>query len=77
MRFGDKWVNPAASDDNPNKVGYFVRTGNRYGKINPGKFYEFTDKHGGFWQVPASSVERHRAAAKPRLERSLAEEEQE
>ena len=57
MRFGDKWVNPAASDDNPNKVGYFVRTGNRYGKINPGKFYEFTDKHGGFWQVPASSVE--------------------
>lgn len=43
FKFGDKVINPWASDNNQIKVGIFVRSLKRY--------YEFTDGNGKFWQV--------------------------
>lgn len=53
MKFGDQFVNPFASEDNPHKVGYFVRWRYHRGRCNPGKHMELTDKKGDFWEVPA------------------------
>lgn len=51
MKFGDEYVNPWASHDNPERVGYFVRSGRNTGKLNHGEWYEFTDKKGRFWKM--------------------------
>ena len=53
MEFGDRFVNPFASNDNPHKVGYFVRWKYRKGRLNPGKQMELTNKIGDFWELPA------------------------
>lgn len=47
--FGDLVENGAASIDNPQRYGYFVRRGYRDGKLNPGPFVEMTDARGKFW----------------------------
>ena len=50
-KFGDRIKNPWASDDNPTKVGIFVRQFRRTGKLNPGTIWEFTDGNGKFWEI--------------------------
>lgn len=50
-RFGDDVINDAASDDNPQKKGQFVRFVRRTGRMNPGLSWEITDGNGKFWEV--------------------------
>lgn len=60
MKFGDRYVNPWASDRNPTKVGYFVRWKYRSrGRTNPGKYMELTDKKGKFWELEHDNHERY------------------
>ncbi len=55
-KYGDAIVNQCASMSNPLRTGYFVRSGVRAaGKMNPGKYYELTDKKGRFWEISATS----------------------
>lgn len=66
FRFGDPFTNPWASDDNPKKHGFYVRTGYRQrGSINNGKYYEFTDKKGRFWQMSGKAVDEALTAPSP------------
>jgi len=50
-KFGDLMRNPWASESNPQRDGYFVRAKRTTGKLNPGLWYEMTDKNGKFWEV--------------------------
>jgi len=54
--FGDLMRGVHASADNPQRDGYYVRTICRTGRLNPGKFYELTDKRGRFWRYPSKGV---------------------
>jgi hypothetical protein len=49
FNFGEFVVNPDASPDNPTRYGFFVRTINNDGRLNPGTSYEITDGKGKFW----------------------------
>ncbi|OTA15016.1 hypothetical protein Xbed_03627 [Xenorhabdus beddingii] len=49
--FGDHMRNPWAGESNPNRDGYFVRSRRVTGKLNPGLWYEMTDKRGRFWEI--------------------------
>lgn len=51
-RFGDTIENGWASEDNPTRVGFFVREGRRTGRMNAGRYFEVTDGHGKFWELP-------------------------
>lgn len=44
-RYFNRW----ASVNNPQRVGTYVRTVRRTGRLNPGTFYELTDGKGEFW----------------------------
>jgi hypothetical protein len=57
-QFGEKLINPYASKSNPHREGYFIREIKRSGFINPGIYWEFTDKKGNFWQSAKVSFER-------------------
>ena len=57
-KFGDWLRGIYASESNPTRDGMYVRTINRTGRVNAGKFYELTDGKGKFWQYPAKSTER-------------------
>ncbi len=50
-KFGATVTNHFASEDNPTRVGIFVRSGRRNGRMNPGVWWELTDGRGKFWQV--------------------------
>jgi hypothetical protein len=50
-KFGDIMRNPWAGEGNPQRDGYFVRAKRTTGKLNPGLWYEMTDKNGKFWEV--------------------------
>jgi len=52
-KFGDRMRNPWAGEGNPQRDGYFVREGRRTGNLNPGRYYEFTDGNGKFWELRA------------------------
>ena len=52
FKFGDIISNGWASDDNPTKTGFFVRTVRSRGKLNPGIHVELTDGKGKMWQTP-------------------------
>ena len=52
MTFGDVIENAFASDDNPTKRGYVVRTLKRTGRLNPGAFAVITDGRGKMWECP-------------------------
>lgn len=54
--FGERLRGIYAGEGNPHREGFYVRTVRRTGRLNPGKFYELTDKKGHFWQYPASAV---------------------
>ncbi len=51
FKFGDLVENGWASDDNPTRVGVFVRRGCRTGRMNPGPYAVLTDMKGKFWEV--------------------------
>lgn len=51
FKFGDRIENTAASIDNPQKYGYFVRSGLRVGRLNNGKYIQMTDGLGEFWEI--------------------------
>ncbi len=55
-KFGDRMRGAYASENNPQRDGYFVREIIRTGRLNPGKCYQFTDGKGAFWTYPAESV---------------------
>ncbi len=50
-KFGDVVENGWASENNPTRVGFFVRAGKRTGRMNAGKFWEITDGKGKFWEL--------------------------
>lgn len=52
FKFGDLISNGFASDDNPTKTGFFVRTVRRTGRLNPGMHVELTNGKGKMWQTP-------------------------
>lgn len=54
-RFGDTIENGWASEDNPTRVGIFVREGRRTGRLNPGRYFEVTDGNGKFWELPVTT----------------------
>lgn len=53
-KFGDFIENGWASHENPRRFGTFVRAGRRTGRLNPGPYWELTDRNGAFWEVSAS-----------------------
>jgi hypothetical protein len=54
--FGERIRGNYASVDNPIREGYYVRTIIRTGRLNPGKWYQLTDRKGRFWNFMASEV---------------------
>jgi hypothetical protein len=50
-RFGDLIENGWASTENPHRFGTFVRAGRRTGRLNPGPYWELTDRNGTFWET--------------------------
>lgn len=54
-QFGQLMRGVHASPDNPQRDGFYVRTVVRSGRLNPGRFYELTDKRGNFWRYPVGS----------------------
>jgi hypothetical protein len=49
--FGDIVENGWASADNPQRRGFVIRTGQKFGRINPGPFVELTNGKGDFWRL--------------------------
>ncbi|WP_323870033.1 hypothetical protein [Xenorhabdus szentirmaii] len=49
--FGDYMRNPWAGEGNPHRDGYFVKSKRVTGKLNPGLWYQMTDKKGKFWEI--------------------------
>lgn len=43
-----------AGKTNPQRDGYYVKTIVRKGRLNPGIWYQLTDKKGRFWQYEAT-----------------------
>lgn len=54
--FGERLRGIYASADNPIRDGFYVKTIHRSGRVNPGKFYQLTDRKGKFWSYPAECV---------------------
>ena len=57
-KFGDIIENEWASISNPNRKGYFVRSGVRTGLMNRGKYYQITNAKGKFWELMADGDSR-------------------
>ena len=56
IQFGDAILNRAASESNPRRVGYYVETVRRKGRVvNPGTYLRLTDKRGDFWEHGATN----------------------
>lgn len=49
FKFGDRVMNPHASEDNPHKYSFFVEMIFRSGPVNKGRWYRCTDGNGNFW----------------------------
>lgn len=49
--FGDVVENGWASENNPTRRGYFVRSFVRRGRMNAGLTWEITDRKGKFWEL--------------------------
>lgn len=54
--FGERLRGNYAGKSNPHRDGFYVRTIRRNGRVNPGKWYELTDKKGSFWEYRADQV---------------------
>lgn len=48
-KFGERVENPVAGPANPRRIGMFVRTVRRSGRLNPGTWWQLTDGQGDFW----------------------------
>lgn len=56
FKFGEKLLSIHASERNPHRVGMFVRSYTRTGRLNPGQFVELTDGKGDFWDTWEKNV---------------------
>jgi hypothetical protein len=54
--FGDFMRNPWAGECNPTRDAYFVKSKVIKGRMNPGLWYEMTDKNGNFWESDGKSL---------------------
>ncbi len=54
-KFLDLIENGWASEDNPHRVGIFIRRGVRTGRMNRGPYFVLTDGKGAFWEVSGRS----------------------
>lgn len=54
-KFLDIIENGWASESNPRKYGYYLKTIHRSGRLNPGKYFTLTNGKGDFWETNASS----------------------
>lgn len=54
--FGDLMMNPWAGDANPRHIANFVREIRKTGRVNPGLWYEMTDRNGNFWEVGGNTM---------------------
>lgn len=50
-KFGDILENSWASENNPHRVGVYIKTNNHTGRCNPGKHFYLTDMNGSFWEL--------------------------
>lgn len=56
-RFGERFINTMAGEENPHRYCAFVRVVQRRGRLNPGTWWEMTDERGDFWlSNPANLV---------------------
>lgn len=51
FRPGDIVINESASEANPRRVGIIRDVRIRFGKQNPGAYYELTDYSNGVWEI--------------------------
>ncbi|EKN3715433.1 TPA: hypothetical protein PXN30_002748 [Yersinia enterocolitica] len=54
--FGDLMRNPWAGEGNPHRDAYFVKSKVTTGRMNPGIWYQMTDRKGNFWDSDAKSL---------------------
>lgn len=55
-KFGDRMRGIHASESNPIRDGFYIKTVRRTGSMNKGTFYQLTNGKGKFWEYPAESV---------------------
>lgn len=55
-RFGESIMGIWASEDNPIRIGQYVETRRRTGRLNPGTWYRLTNGKGKFWEFEASQT---------------------
>lgn len=55
-KFGDRVEMIAASHDNPEKFGFFIRQGRSTARMNGGPYVEMTDGKGKVWRCPPDNV---------------------
>ena len=56
-KFGDRIRGIYASEQNPERDGFYVETIRCTGRLNNGTHYRCTDGHGHFWEYPVDSTE--------------------
>jgi len=54
--FGERIMGIWAGESNPHRIGRYVETKRRTGRLNPGVWYRLTDGRGGFWEYEASQT---------------------
>ena len=54
--FGEAIMGIWASKENPIRIGQYVETRRRTGKLNPGTYYRLTDGKGKFWEFEANQT---------------------
>jgi hypothetical protein len=54
--FGEQIMGVWAGESNPQRVGKYVETRRRTGRLNPGVWYRLTDGRGSFWEYEASQT---------------------
>lgn len=54
--FGERIMGIWAGEQNPHRIGRYVETKRRTGRMNPGTWYRLTDGKGNFWEYEASQT---------------------
>lgn len=55
-KFGERIMGIWAGEQNPQRIGRYVETVRRTGRLNPGTWYRLTDGKGKFWSYEASQT---------------------
>ena len=55
-KFGERIMGIWAGQENPIRIGMYVETIRRTGRLNPGTWYRLTDGKGRFWSFEASQT---------------------